>query len=416
MLREPIGAGAMGEVWRADHRTLGTGVAVKIVDTAGRPDAGELLARFQLEARSAAQLKSPNVVQILDYGVESSIAFIAMELLVGESLEQRLARRGVLRAGEAAFILREMARGIDRAHALGIVHRDLKPPNVFLAKGEGVDVVKVLDFGIAKLLGAPSDAHLKTQEGFVVGTPAYMSPEQILGKPLDHRSDLWQLGVITFECITGKRPFEGGTLGQIFMKICNAPLPVPSQIGAVPQGFDVWFAKALSREPNERFRSAGEMAEALCALLTSVHSGTPLALLTGPVPQPRADEGPAQPPAMAATGKVAWSTGAVIPPARSRKAVVLAVLGGIAALVLALLLLVPGSAPSGAAQGAKPLDAASSSSAPSAIAAAPTEAALTSAAPPPSASQAPADHAKSPRKPAAPAPRAKNPNDDRLGL
>jgi serine/threonine-protein kinase len=283
-LKAPIGAGAMGEVWSADHVSLGTQVAVKLVDTAARDDAQELLGRFQLEARAAAQLRSPHVVQILDNGADGRVAFIAMELLEGESLERRIARRGALTPSEVAHVLREMARGVDRAHAAGIVHRDLKPPNVFLARIDGIEVTKVLDFGIAKILGAPRDAHLQTQAGFVVGTPAYMSPEQVLGRPIDHRSDLWQMGVIAFECMTGKRPFDGQTLGQLFIAICTMPLPMPSTVARVPAAFDAWFARAVNRNPALRFASAGEMAEALYAILAPggvgesaiiTHSSTP---------------------------------------------------------------------------------------------------------------------------------------------
>lgn len=277
----PIGAGAMGEVWRAEHATLGTPLAVKLVDTANRRDAGELLARFQQEARAAAQLRSPHVVQILDHGAEQRVAFIAMELLEGESLEHRLERRGHLAPSEAAHVLREMARGIDRAHAAGIVHRDLKPPNVFIARVDGVEVVKVLDFGIAKFLGVPREAQLQTQAGFVVGTPAYMSPEQVLAQTIDHRSDLWQLAIITFECVTGRRPFDGESLGQLFMAICSAPMPIPSAAllasGApVPPmlaGFDAWFARAAHRDPAQRFGSASEMAEALGAIFAPGGAG-----------------------------------------------------------------------------------------------------------------------------------------------
>jgi eukaryotic-like serine/threonine-protein kinase len=262
-----IGAGSMGEVWRAEHLALGTSVAVKLVDTSGRDDAGEMLARFQQEARAAAHLRSPHVVQMLDHGADGPIAFIAMELLEGESLEHRLTRRGRLFPSEVAHVMREMARGVSRAHAAGIIHRDLKPPNVFLCTHDGVEIVKVLDFGIAKMLGTQRDAHLQTQQGYVVGTPAYMSPEQVLGKALDARSDLWQMGVMAFECLLGKRPFEGETLGSLFLGICSGPLPLPSVLGKVPAGFDAWFFRACERDPEKRFRGATEMAEALFAIL-----------------------------------------------------------------------------------------------------------------------------------------------------
>src|SRR5262249_36558972 len=156
----------------------------------------EMLARFVREARAAAQLKSPNVVQILDHGCDGRIAYIAMELLEGESLSTRIGRVGRLPAGEVGYIIVELARALAKAHRMGIVHRDLNPANVFLSQSHGEArpdtnapaIVKVLDFGIAKAIAAPDV--VATQQGIVIGTPAYMSPEQVLGRPLDGRSDL----------------------------------------------------------------------------------------------------------------------------------------------------------------------------------------------------------------------------------
>jgi serine/threonine-protein kinase len=309
-----IGAGAMGEVWRAEHLSLGTTVAMKLVDTRGQDDAEGVLARFQLEARSAAQLKSPHVVQILDHGVDGPVAFIAMEMLEGESLERRIERRTTLLPAEVAHVIREMARGVERAHAAGIIHRDLKPPNVFLAQCDGVEIVKVLDFGIAKMLSAPRDAKLQTQSGFVVGTPAYMSPEQVLGKELGVASDLWQMGIIAYECLTGRRPFDGETLGQLFVMICSAPLPLPSSVARVPAGFDAWFVRAASRNPAERFRSATELAESLTAILAPGGVGeAAIATLASAKRAPGStplgpDHAAARGPGLTATGHTAaWS-------------------------------------------------------------------------------------------------------------
>jgi serine/threonine-protein kinase len=337
-LQVPIGAGAMGEVWRAEHATLGTAVAVKLVDTAHREDAEETLARFEIEARAAAQLKSPHVVHILDHGADGRVAFIAMELLEGESLEQRLARRGRLLPSEAAHVLREMARGMDRAHAAGIVHRDLKPPNVFLARVDGIEIVKVLDFGIAKFLGVPRAKQLETQAGFVVGTPAYMSPEQVLGKTLDPRSDLWQMAVVAFECVTGKRPFDGQTLGQLFMAICTQPLPVPSAVagpfaGATAEtlaAFDAWFARGANRDPALRFAGAGEMAEALGAIFAPGGVGES-AIPTMAAAHRREGAAP-----LASGRHDGWSTGRVDPPKpRASSAALLLTLAAAPVLALA---------------------------------------------------------------------------------
>jgi serine/threonine-protein kinase len=328
-LRGQIGAGAMGEVWRAEHVTLGTTVAVKLVDTANREDGAETLARFHQEARAAATLRSPHVVQILDHGADDRVAFIAMEFLEGEGLEHRIERRGKLLPSEVAHILRETARGIDRAHAAGIVHRDLKPANVFLARVEGVEIVKVLDFGIAKFLGAPQSAQLKTQHGFVVGTPAYMSPEQVLGKAIDHRSDLWQMAIIAYEAMTGRRPFEGESLGQLFMAICSQAPPAPSSIATVPPAFDAWFARAAHKDPAQRFQSAGEMAEALGAILAPGGVGE------SAIPTIARASKSELLAAMASARNTGWSTARLDPPPRSPMPVAL-----VAALVLAPLAII----------------------------------------------------------------------------
>jgi hypothetical protein len=263
-----IGAGAMGEVWRAEHLTLGTHVAIKLVDASAHGNTQEALARFVHEARAAARLRSPNVVQILDHGTEGRLAYIAMELLEGVSLRERLGERKRLHPAEVAAILMGVARAMGRAHELGILHRDLKPENVFLARTEAGEMAKVVDFGIAKIASAPPDAHLQTQTGMMVGTPAYMSPEQILGTiNVDFHSDLWQLGVIAYECLTGARPFDGRTMGELFMRICSDTPRPPSQLAEVPAGFDGWFARACRKNPMERFGSAAELATTLHAIL-----------------------------------------------------------------------------------------------------------------------------------------------------
>jgi eukaryotic-like serine/threonine-protein kinase len=263
-LRGRLAAGGMGEIWKAEHLTLGTTAAVKLVDTADRDNPHEILARFQLEARAAAQLRSPHVVQILDHGVDGHVAFMVMELLEGESLEGRLERRGKLPPDEVAYILSEVCLAMEQAHAAGVIHRDLKPSNIFLARQpDGRIVTKVLDFGIAKVLKTPRESRFQTQAGVVVGTPSYMSPEQVLGKPLDARSDLWALSVIAFECIAGQRLINGETLGEIFLQICAAPLPAPSTLGTVPPSFNAWFERATARDPERRFQTATEFAAAL---------------------------------------------------------------------------------------------------------------------------------------------------------
>lgn len=280
-----LGKGAMGEVWRAEHTTLGAAVAIKLIDVELLGESqyknSEVVQRFFREAKAAAALRSPHVVQILDHGYDGRLPYIAMEMLEGETLEDRLERLQILPPIMTATIITHVARAIGKAHEAGIVHRDLKPGNVFLVKNDDDEIAKVLDFGIAKTttgaLGA--EGGVATRTGSVVGTPCYMSPEQALGnKSIDHRADLWSLGVIAFECICGVRPFDSEALGDLIVQICARPLPIPSQVVAasgvpIPDNFDAWFARACAREPSERFQSARELAESLRFLLSPEGSG-----------------------------------------------------------------------------------------------------------------------------------------------
>jgi serine/threonine-protein kinase len=271
-LGRKLGQGGMGAVWHAEHVQLRSPVAIKLIDEqiARNPEA---LARFMREAQSAAALRSPHVVQILDYGADRGVPYIAMELLEGESLADRLERVGRLPPAEVAQIMTEVARAMSKAHELSIVHRDLKPDNIFLVKNDEIEVTKVLDFGIAKAtpgIGVASSSETRT--GAILGTPHYMSPEQAEGtKLVDHRTDLWALGVIAFECLVGKRPFDSDALGSLLLAICTRPIPVPSAMGLNLPGFDAWFAKACARELDERFQSARELANEL----RRVVGGTP---------------------------------------------------------------------------------------------------------------------------------------------
>jgi serine/threonine-protein kinase len=262
LVRE-LGRGGMGSVWVAEHVTLKSPVAIKIIQPAVAADP-MALARFLREAQAAASLRSPHVVQILDHGVDNGTPFIAMELMEGEPLSARLERQGKLSPAETSRYVTHIARAIGRAHAAGIVHRDLKPDNVFLVRNDDEEVAKVLDFGIAKANLFGGSAGTATVTGTLLGTPYYMSPEQTGASSLvDHRTDIWALGVITCECLTGRRPFEGETLTRLLLAICERPMPQPSRIAPVPVGFDAWFARACAREPAHRFESAKDAAMAL---------------------------------------------------------------------------------------------------------------------------------------------------------
>jgi eukaryotic-like serine/threonine-protein kinase len=283
-LESLLGRGGMGSVWRAEHLGLNAPVAVKLLDQVDLH--GEALGRFHREARAAAAIRSPHVVQILDHGVDeiSGTPFIVMELMDGESLAQRLDRAECLTPAVTANVFTQVARALSRAHEAQIVHRDLKPDNIFLVRNEDEEVAKVLDFGIAKTqqLGADS----ATRTGAVMGTAYYMSPEQISGaKGVDFRTDLWALGVMACECLTGKRPFDAETIGGLALKICVEPIPAPSTLGTVPTGFDAWFARAVSRDAAQRFSSARELADALRLVCTG--DATSRVLLPSPKPSLR---------------------------------------------------------------------------------------------------------------------------------
>jgi eukaryotic-like serine/threonine-protein kinase len=262
-----LGRGGMGSVWEGTHTSLGTRVAVKFIEAeyAGSAEARQ---RFENEARAAATLRSKHVVQVYDHGVTpSGNPFIVMEFLAGEPLDKRLDRVGRLSYQDTSRIVQQMCRALAKAHEAGIVHRDLKPENVFLVwdDDDAMDIVKVVDFGIAKFTDKSMGVSSSTRTGSVLGTPFYMSPEQARGlRSVDYRSDLWSVGVIAFRCMTGRLPFEGEAIGDLLVKICTAPLPVPSQWApGVPPGFDDWFVRALNREPAGRFNSAPALAEAL---------------------------------------------------------------------------------------------------------------------------------------------------------
>jgi serine/threonine-protein kinase len=274
-LLEQLGEGGMGSVWKAEHLLLHSHVAIKIID----PDIAHLefnLARFLREAKTLATLRSPHVVQVLDFGSDADTPYLVMELLQGQTLGRRLSEQGRLTLGETSRVLYDVCAAMSLVHGQGLIHRDLKPDNIFLCNVGGQRVTKVVDFGIAKSLrGDMTTGSMKTRTGHMLGTPSYMSPEQCRGlKDIDHRADLWALGVIAYECLVGKVPFDGEVLGDLLLRICMDPLPIPSQQarGALPAEFDAWFAKAVARDRVSRFQSALELATSLSELSPAVSS------------------------------------------------------------------------------------------------------------------------------------------------
>ena len=263
-LVKPIGSGGMAIVWRAEHLVLGIPVALKML----RPvDAHSKVARarFEKEARTVAALTHPNVVHILEYGMHGDVPFFAMELLEGETLARRLQRLKTLDATTVVWLVEQIARPVDKAHAKGIIHRDIKPDNIFLHATEEGEVPKLVDFGIAKLIDGDAKDSL-TRTDAVIGTTHYLSPERARGKkPIDAKVDLWALAVVVYECMVGQRPFDehAEDLLGLLKAIAEVDYPPPSVLRPIPPEFDAWADQALNPNPNRRFSSAAEMAAAL---------------------------------------------------------------------------------------------------------------------------------------------------------
>jgi eukaryotic-like serine/threonine-protein kinase len=291
-LEHRVARGGMGSVWTARHLQLDHTVAIKFMDPVYAASS-EARDRFEREAKASAQLQSPHVVQIHDYGVEDETPYIVMELLRGEDLGTRLKREKRLSLGAAAVILTQVAKALRRTHDAGIVHRDLKPTNVFLAQHDEDEVVKVLDFGVAKAIGIGL-ATETTKTGSLVGSPHFMSPEQVRrSKEVDHRSDLWSVAVIVFRMITGRLPFTGEELGDVLMKICSDPIPTPSSVSPdLDPAVDRFFERAFARNPTERFQTAREMADAFSDVAARVSTSHALAASSSGLSAPPAAGGP----------------------------------------------------------------------------------------------------------------------------
>jgi eukaryotic-like serine/threonine-protein kinase len=273
LLERPLAQGGMGSLWVARHVELDVEVAIKF-SSMERSDAHDL--RFRREARATARLKSPHIVHAFDYGFDGDEPYIAMELLEGESLRELLEREGRLPLERAAALIAEVAKGLQVAHEAGIVHRDLKPSNLFLAGAGRNRVTKILDFGIAKASAdatgeapaGPSNLGTDTTRvGAIVGSPAYMSPEQARGELVDKRSDLWSLAVVTFRALTGSEPFTGAHASETLERICGAEIPRARSVAPeLPAELDDFFERGLARPRERRFQSAEELGDALAAL------------------------------------------------------------------------------------------------------------------------------------------------------
>jgi len=258
-----LGAGGMGEVYRGEDTRLGRPVALKFLPASLKSDP-ESRARLLNEARAASMLRSPNIAVTYDIGEEAGTDFIVMEYVDGELLSARIAR-GPIPLREVIEIGIQVADALDEAHSRGIVHRDIKSANLMRTER---GLVKVLDFGLAKFIGGGSAGDVTqaqmTMAGIVVGTVSYMAPEQALGRPVDHRVDLFSLGVVLFELLTGRMPFDGTTPTEIIDHILHEVPPPPSQyMTGIPPALDAVVARALEKDPAFRYQSASDMARDL---------------------------------------------------------------------------------------------------------------------------------------------------------
>jgi serine/threonine-protein kinase len=263
-----IGYGGMGSVWRATHLGLGEPVAIKLVSSE-LVRSREGLRRFDNEAKAAAKIGGRHVPHVFDNGVlEDGTPFLVMDLLQGRTLFARIHQEGPIPLPETVSILDQCGRALTRAHSLGIIHRDIKPDNVFLAQSIDEDagyVVKVLDFGIAKVTDTSNTSISATRTGAILGTPTFMSPEQARGiRAIDSRADLYSLGLVAYTMLTGNLAFTGESVGDLLIQICVHPLPsLRAAAPWLPPAMEDWFQKACARDPDARFPTARALIDAL---------------------------------------------------------------------------------------------------------------------------------------------------------
>ncbi len=287
LVQSELGRGAMGVVYKATDSVLERTVAVKTVNMAlERDGADRYEARFYQEARAAGGLNHPNIVTVYDVGKSGEVVFMAMEYIEGPELRTLIVEGRPMPVSAAVSIAAQVADGLAYAHQHGVVHRDIKPANIMVPAGSAV---KITDFGIARMRSAAADL---TQTGMMLGSPKYMSPEQVIGKRADHRSDIFSLGVILYEMLTGAAPFAGENVTALMYQIVNFAPPAPSALnGAVPELADYIVAKMLAKALEERYQSAAEVTRDLreCERqLSNAAAATPgpaLGLASGPQPE-----------------------------------------------------------------------------------------------------------------------------------
>jgi serine/threonine-protein kinase len=269
-----IGQGAMGVVYKAVDPIIDRTVAIKTINlNLSRQELEEYEMRFQQEIKAAGRLNHPNIVTIYDVGKTDQVAYMAMEFLEGNELKDIIASGTLLPAGQVVDIISQVADGLWFAHQQDIVHRDVKPSNIMVMKG---GIAKITDFGIARL---PNSA-VKTMTGLILGSPRYMSPEQVIGKTIDARSDIFSLGVVLYESLTGVAPFDGDNVNAIMYSTVNTTPPPPSQHNrAVPAMLDLIVAKAMAKLLEDRYQTVKEFGDDLREVRRQIDAGRPAAAL-----------------------------------------------------------------------------------------------------------------------------------------
>src|SRR5471032_1472897 len=265
-LQRVLGKGAMGVVYEGLDPRLNRKVAIKtiLVGNLDEATARDYSKRFAREAQAVARLNHPNIVQVYDYGEEGEIAYIVMEYVRGKELKSSFDASERFEIATAVRLMSELLGAMDFAHNAGVIHRDIKPANVMV---DGDGRAKLADFGVARI-SDPESQTGATQAGTMVGTPAYMSPEQIQGQKIDRRTDIFSAGVILYQFLTGQKPFKGGGAWTMAKKIVHDDPPAPSSIFAsVSPGYDLVVARALAKNPNNRYQSAQEFADSLQRVL-----------------------------------------------------------------------------------------------------------------------------------------------------
>src|SRR5580698_5906476 len=258
-IRGMLGRGAMGTVYDGWDPIIARRVAIKTVrlPEASDPETEEQLARFRREAQAAGRLIHPNIVGVFDYGETSEVAYIVMEFVDGPPLKSLLEKQERFTMADTMRIMDDLLAGLQFSHERGVVHRDIKPANVMLTSGGRA---KIADFGIARI-----ESSSMTQAGTVMGTPAYMSPEQFMGQVVDARSDIYSSGVLLYQLLTGERPFEG-SMSAIMHKALNTEPPAPSQLSVTsPPPFDAVVRRAMAKRPEDRYASAADFLAAIRA-------------------------------------------------------------------------------------------------------------------------------------------------------